>query len=342
MLNRAFTFAALAALTGLAALAGPAAAQEASGPVWSSDRPDGVAPVGVVGDRLLAPGAIEIAYRFRKVDYEGVQVGTRLVNFADVLDIYATTPFARTDRANDLQLSFGATERLTLLGTASWIERNRSVADDEFFFSTNVSGVSDVQLEALFGVWSRDAVQIHLHGGVEIPVGSIDERGDLLDVPDQVLPYEMQLGSGSISVVPGITGQVQNEFGTVGAQVKARLRVNDNDRDYRLGDEVDASMWMAYRVNPFFAFNSGLRYRSWGSIEGVDADLDPTRDPGEDAVFSGGEYVYLPLGLNVFMPEGSLQGHRLSVEFLFPVHQSTDAVRLSGDYAFTIGWRKAF
>jgi hypothetical protein len=336
MLKKTFVVAALVAL------ASPVAAQDAPDPVWSADRPDGVAPAGIVGDRLLEPGVLEINYRFRKVDFEGVQLGTLPVSFFDVLDVYRTSPFERTDRYNELQLTYGASERLSVLGTASWVERTRHMASEEFFFSTSASGLTDIAVEALYGVWSRDAVQVHLHGGVQIPVGSTDKRGDLLDVPDQVLPYEMQPGSGSFSVVPGITGQIQNEHGTVGAQVRALIRLNDNDRDYRLGDEVQAALWMAYQVNQFFAFNTGVRYRTWGTIEGVDASLDPSRDPGEDAVFSGGEQADIPIGLNIYMPEGRLQGHRLSLEFLFPVHQDFDAWRLSGDYGFTLSWRKTF
>jgi hypothetical protein len=336
MLKRTLTVAALVAL------AAPVAAQDAAQPIWSSDRPDGVAPAGIVGDRLLEPGALEFTYRFRKIGFEGVQVGTTPVDFFDVLELYSTTPFQRRDRLNDVQLTYGVSERVSLVGTASWIERTRSLANEEFFFSTSASGLSDVQVEMLYGVWDSDAIKVHLHGGVEIPVGSTDERGDLLDLQDQVLPYEMQLGSGSFSVMPGLTAQIQNEHGTVGGQVRARIRLNDNDRDYRLGDEVEGSMWMMYRVNRFFAFSTGMRFRSWGSIEGVDTSLDPSRDPGEDAVFSGGEQVDIPVGLNVYMPEGRLQGHRLGVEFLFPVHQDFDAWRLAGDWGLTLSWRKAF
>lgn len=330
------------AVAALVALASPVAAQEAPLPTWSDDRPDGVAPAGIVGDRLLPQGALEFTYRFQKVDFEGVQIGTSPVSFFDVLDLYATTPFQRTDRMNNVQLTLGVSERLSVMATASWIERTRSLANEEFFFSTSTSGVSDVQLEALYGVWDQDAIKVHLHGGVEVPVGSTEERGDLLNLQDQLLPYEMQTGSGSFSVMPGITAQVQNEHGTVGGQVRAKIRLNDNDRDYRLGDEVEGAMWMMYRANQFFAFSTGLRFRTWGSIEGVDAELDPSRDPGEDAVFTGGEQADIPLGLNIYMPEGRLQGHRLSMEFLFPVHQDFDAWRLSGDWGFTLGWRKTF
>lgn len=330
------------AIAALAVIAAPVAAQDAPPATFSTERPDGVAPAGIIGDRLLPAGSLEFHYRFHKMGFEGVQVSTVPVLFDEVLDFYATAPFQRNDQAYAFQATFGVSDRFSILGTVAWIDRTRDLVNEEFFFSTASSGLSDVQVEALFGVWERDAVKVHLHAGAEIPVGSIEERGDVLDASEQVLPYEMQLGTGSISVIPGITAQIQNESGTVGAQVKGFIRVNDNDRDYRHGDEVQGAFWADYKVNRFFSINSGARIRSWGTIQGLDAEQDPTRDPGEDPIFSGGERVDIPLGLNVWMPEGSLAGHRLSVEFIFPVHQDYDAVRLSGDKGFTIAWRKMF
>jgi hypothetical protein len=325
----------------LIALAAPVASQEAP-PTWSSDRPDGVAPAGVIGDRLLPAGAFEAQYRFRRAKFEGVQVETVPLEFVDVLDFYSTTPFQRSDKAYEVQLQYGVSDDLSLVGVVAWLDRSRDLIDDEFLVGTDVSGVSDLFVEALWGVWDRDAIRVHLHVGAEIPIGSIEERGDLIDSSDQVLAYEMQLGTGSFGVVPGITAQIQNEFATVGAQVRGRIRLNDNDRDYRLGDEVEGSAWAAYRFNRFFAVNAGARLRTWGTIQGVDSALDPTRDPGEDAVFSGGERVDVPIGMNVYLPEGKLAGHRLAFEFVFPVHQDYDAVRMTGETGFTLAWRKMF
>lgn len=330
------------AIAALAAFAVPAAAQDAPSPMFSTDRPDGVAPAGIVGDRLVEAGALEFHYRFQTMGFEGIQLSTVPLFIDEVLDFYATTPFERSDRTYGVQLTYGLSDRLSLLGTIAWLDKSRSLVNEEFFIETESSGVSDVAVEALFGVWDRNAVKVHLHGGVEIPVGAIDQRDDLLDANDQVLPYEMQLGTGSISIVPGITAQIQNGAGTVGAQVKGRIRVNDNDRDYRLGDEVEGGVWLDYRINRFFSINSGARFRSWGTIQGLDAEQDPTRDPGEDGVFSGGERVDMPLGLSIWMPEGTLAGHRLQVEYVFPVHQDYDAFRLTADKGVTIAWRKMF
>lgn len=319
--------------------AAPLAAQDH---VWTDARPDAVAPAGIEGARTLPAGAVELRYLFSNASFEGVQLGSQLVAPISVLDFYDTTPFQRRDRMHRAVLAFGATESFTLLIDARWIDRNRDVANEEFFVTTNASGLGDVTVEGLFSVFDGEATKVLLSAGAELPTGSIDERGDLLVLQDQVLPYEMQPGSGSISAVPGVSARMQNAFGTVGAQLKARLRLNDNDRDYRLGDVVEAKGWVGYRINDFFAVTSGVRATSWGSIEGAPDDVDVGRDPGEDPVFTGGKQVDIPLGLNVFMPQGALTGHRFSLEFVWPVHQDYDNFRVASDWGFSVGWQKVF
>lgn len=320
-------------------VAAPAAAQDHT---WTKNRADAVAPTGIVGDRVLEAGELEFRYSFSNTSFEGVQFGSELVAPASVLDFYDTTPFQRRDREHRAVLAYGASESLTLLVDARFVDRNRDVADEDFFITTNASGIADLTVEGLGSVFDGETVKVALSGGVEIPLGSTDATGDLLVLQDQILPYEMQPGSGSISVVPGVVAQMQNEFGSVGAQLKARLRLNDNDRDYRLGDVVEANGWVGYRLNSFFAVTSGVRASSWGSIEGLPTDVDVGRDPGEDPVFTGGKRVDIPLGLNVYLPEGSLQGHRFSLEFVWPVHQDYDNFRVANDWGFAVGWQKVF
>ena len=198
MLARRFWVACAAILA-----ASPLSAQDY---VWSGDRPDAAPPAGIVADRILEAGAVELRYIFSNTSFEGVQLGTELVAPISVLDFYDSTPFQRRDRMHRAVLSFGASESFTLLIDAAWVDRNRDIADEEFFIQTSASGLADVAVEGLFQVYEGDATRVAISGGVELPVGSTDETGDLLVLRDQVLPYEMQPGSGSISAVPGITG----------------------------------------------------------------------------------------------------------------------------------------
>lgn len=319
--------------------ASPAAAQDH---VWTGDRPDGVAPVGVLGDRVLEPGTFEIRYFFGRTKYEGLQFGTQEVAPIEALDFYATVPFQGTAMAHAASVAFGITDRIGVLASASWVDRSRDVANEEFFTTTQASGLGDAYAELQGEVYRSGGVRAHLSAGVEIPVGSIDEVGDLIDLVDQPLPYAQQPGAGTFAVVPGVTAQMQNEAGSVGGQVKATIRTGTNDRGYQLGDEIDARFWAAYRINRFFSVGSGLNVHSFGAVDGFDPALDPFRDPAEDPVFSGGQRVDIPVSLNFVAADGPLAGQRLNVELFWPVHQDYENYRLRADWGLRLGWQTAF
>lgn len=328
------------AIVALALLtAAPAVGQEYT---WTEARPDGVAPLGVLGDRVVEKGSLELRYLFARTRFDGVQFENVQVAPVSVLDFYATTPLQATTMEHRVAAAFGLTDRIGILATVAWLDRSRDVANDQFFLTTAASGLSDAYVELQGEFYRSGPFRAHLSAGAEIPVGSIDEQDDLLDLTDQVLPYRMQPGSGSLSAVPGITAQVQNERGTVGAQVKARIRVTTNDRDYQLGDEVDARVWAAVKLNRFFSVSSGVHVVDFGGIEGQDPALNVARDPAEDFAFSGGRRVDVPLGINFMAADGPLAGHRLNMEFFWPVSQNYDNFRQRADWGFRVGWQRAF
>lgn len=321
------------ALAGL--LAAPALAQEETHQ-WSQDRPDAYAPAGIIADRLIPLGSFEFEYRYSSMDYGEVRLGTDDLDFFEVLDFYEGAPFGRTDRAHTLIATFGLLPWVTLQGSVAWMDRQRDVADEDVFVSSNASGLSDIEATALIELWDKDNIRAHLIGGVEIPTGSIEKAGATLRSPSDLLPYEMQLGTGSISIVPGASAAIQNDRATVGAQVKARIRLYDNSRDYRLGDEFAGALWMNFLVNDYFAVTSGLRVLRQGSITGQDPALIPEEDPGADPFFSASTRVDFPVGLNIQMREGLLQNTVTSVEFVFPGYQNFDAPRMTGDWGFNV------
>jgi hypothetical protein len=172
--------------------------------------------------------------------------------------------------------------------------------------------------------------------------GDFPASGDLGAATDAQLPYNMQIGSGAWALVPGLTAQVMNEFGSVGGQVLGYFALADNDRGWRPGNSVHANLWAGYRFNDVVSASVGARMSASSSIQGVDPDLETLRDPGDLALSFAGERVDLPLGVNLRMTEGPLAGHRLSLESVWTVHEEFDGPALASDWGFIIGWQKEF
>jgi len=328
---------AVSALLALAAAPGTAQEKEYE---WSGDRPDAAAPAALLGGQLLQAGQVEFGYRFHKMNFGEVRLGTDIVDFYDVLAIYGGVPFGRTESAHMVTFGWGLSDWLTLEATAGWLVRDREFGNETTFVDTNASGISDIEAAALIGIFDRNGIKAHLIGGVEIPTGSIEKVGPDLTGTNRLLAYEMQLGTGSFSVVPGAAASIQNDQATVGAQVKARFRLMDNDRDYRYGDQFDGALWASYMLNDNFAVTSGARFSKWGSIEGLDVGMDPAADPGQDAFFSSGSRLDIPLGLNIRLTEGLLSGMDVAFEFLWPTYENYDAPRLEGEWGFNFSARR--
>jgi hypothetical protein len=150
----------------------------------------------------------------------------------------------------------------------------------------------------------------------------------------------MRPGGGTFAVVPGISGQVQNEFGSLGAQFKGRINIAEGPRDFTLGDRYEANGWAAYRFNDVISISAGIRWQIWGNIEGGDPALDPARDPANDPVFLSGQRADMPLGINFVIPgSGPVAGHRLFLESVYALHHDYEGPQLGLDWGINLGWK---
>ena len=152
----------------------------------------------------------------------------------------------------------------------------------------------------------------------------------------------MQGGSGSFDILAGGTFQVQNETASVGAQINSVTRFMNNGQGYRLGDRLDFSIWGAYSISDWASVSLRGFYEHWGDITGSDPRTDGSADPGANQFAQGGERLVIPFGLNIYLREGKAAGHRLSIEFYYPVHEDLNGPQLSAHSALVASWHAAF
>ncbi|HSR42239.1 MAG TPA: hypothetical protein VLL48_08710 [Longimicrobiales bacterium] len=328
----------------LAFAAGPAVAQDpmTQEHTWTADRPDGVAPGGVFADRVLGEGEFEVTALYSNMDLSGVRFGTDFLSIDETLDFFEVAPLTLTTEVLEVRLGMGLGDGLSLLARTGFASKRREQVTDETFFVLESEALTDTEVHVLWEVFGEGAVRAHFQGGVVLPTGSVEEEADLAGIRTGVLPYDMQTGVGTVGVLPGFTVQMQNEVGTVGAQVTGRVYFGENDRGWRPGNAVEANGWASYRFNDYFAATAAVRAIGWGAIEEADDALDPFRDPGELASSFGGSRVDLPIGLNLYLPDGTLAGHRLSVQWVSNVHEDLDGPWLAADHGFTIAWQATF
>lgn len=306
---------------------------------WHSSRPDGHAPIGVMGDHTHSQGEWMVSYRFMRMDMEGSRSGTDQLTDQQVLDQgFMVTPTEMPMDMHMLGAMYATSDRLTLMAMFRYLtsEMDHLTAMGGRF-TTESSGPGDTSLSALYQIWEGNGQTVHVNAGVSLPTGSINEQ-DVTPASggaDVQLPYPMQVGSGTFDLLPGITWLGQGEAWSWGAQGMANLRLGQNSIGYSLGDRFDVTGWIARRLGQRVSGSLRLHLADWADIDGADPSLNPAMVPTARTDLRAGTRADALVGLNIHLRGG----HRFAAEVGVPVLQDLDGPQLETDLTATVGWQ---
>lgn len=293
------------------------------------------------------------SYRYMRMNMDGMRDGTEAVQVAAVVSPegydFRVSPLNMPMDMHMLGVMTALSDRLTLMGMVNVVDismdhQTRMGGN----FSTNSSGLGDIAVSALIRIWDQQNQRIHLNAGLSIPTGSIDAMGVTpASAPNEtLLPYPMQVGSGTFEVLPGLTYLGQANSLSWGAQARGRIRLGENDRSYRWGQQVQLTGWLAYRLASWISL-SGRLNGSWaGDISGADPAYNNAvmmrMVPTVFGANFGGTQVFAGLGTNVYLPSGALKNLRLGAEVELPLFRNLNGPQLETDFALTIGVQYSF
>ncbi len=297
-------------------------------------------PLSLGNTHTHKKGGWMFAYRAMFMGMAGNREGTRSIGSPGILANY---PIAPTDM-NTVMHMFGGmyapTELLTLMVMFPYIERSMDhVTRTGSTFATQASGIGDLKVSALMPFWKRSHHQVH--GGLELglPTGSINRRDVTPMGPNQRLPYPMQLGSGTVDILPSLSYMGKRGHWSWGAQGSGVIRSYKNANNYRLGDEFGFSAWGGRLWFPWFGSTIHLRQRSWFDIAGSDPLLNAAMTPTADPNLRGGTRLDLLFGLDFAVVKSALKGLHIAVEGGLPLFQSLDGPQVEMDWVFVMGLR---
>lgn len=310
-------------------------------------RPDDHGPLGVMGDHTHGAGEFMFSYRYARMRMDGNRDGTKGQSLDDVFREFRVAPKDMDMEMHLFGLMYAPTDWVTLMVMLPWVELSMDhvVGMNGFRFTTKSDGIGDLKLSGLFTVFEDDVHHTHLNAGVSFPTGPLREK-DGLPTPDGLvegrLPYPMQIGSGTFDLLPGMTYTGKASWLSWGAQALGTIRLDENKNDYRLGNRVDTTLWVAHPWTKWLSTSARVAFHYWGNINGRDDRLDPTAVPTADPNRRGGNRVDLLGGVNLVLPLGPLGEHRIAAEAGFPIHQDLDGPQLETDWRFWVGWQYAF
>lgn len=313
--------------------------------------PDSHAPIGVMGDHTHKEGEWMLSYRYNRMEMKGNRDGTHRASNDQVLNSFMVTPLDMSMQMHMFNLMYGATDNLTVMAMLPYMQKSmHHINRMGRAFETESEGLGDIKLNGTYtlldtevdSTFHRSPHKLLLNLGASLPTGSITERANTPAGNNQKLPYPMQLGSGTVDPLLGLTYLNNHQDWSLGAELNTILRFGENNEGYRLGNEYTSTAWIARNVNKYASVSFRLEGNIWGNIHGQDNDLNPMMAPTARTDLRGGERIDALVGINLYQPEGKLAGNRLAAEFGMPIYQHLNGPQLETDYRFTLAWQLAF
>ena len=345
----------------------------------TATRPDSHAPLGVTGDHAHGGGKLMLSYRFMGMAMEGLLDGTDSISTEEALRHYQMVPTAMQMQMHMFGMMLAPHDSVTFMAMTSYQsnfmemqgahthgggDHDHPVGHQEM----ESAGLGDLRFSALIPLLDTSNVDLILNAGVSIPTGAIDVEGTHGGDALIVLPYPMQLGSGSFELRPAVTFARTSGFWSYGAQARAAIPLNNNSRDYRLAPTVGSTLWGARKLNDWLSISVRGSIQNWENIttsmEHTESEHDahaghdhdshtapaaPTQttymSPTMDPKLQGGTRANLVTGVNFIVPDrfvGILAGQRLAVEFQMPVYQNLEGPQMALGWTIVAGWQYAF
>lgn len=251
--------------------------------------------------------------------------------FAGVMGMYSK---------KDMDMRFNSTMQ-TLTGQAG--------------FTMKSEGVADTMLMAKYLLWADDILiptsQASLYAGLSLPTGSITERNTehpLAVRKKELLPYGMQLGTGTYDPTLGLLYQGSSSPMWWGVNGMYTARLHDNSQGYRHGNtaKVDAYVMYQPRVDTVLEFqlngkwdgklkglaNEALSGASGHATQGDAASpfVTPLWEPNN----YGGTQLFVTTGVQ-WQP---MPFNIINVQVSVPLYRRLNGVQMEADWRVSLTW----
>jgi hypothetical protein len=226
-------------------------------------------------------------------------------------------------------------------------------------FTMESEGMADTMLMTKYRLYTDDPLiprsQVSLLLGLSIPTGSIVEKNSnhpLAIRKDELLPYGMQLGTGTFDPVIGLLYQASSSPVWWGANLTYRAHFYENEQDWRPGDELRLDLYGMYQFRYDMLAFLQLNGKYWGSIRGL-LDESRTGESGRavkgDSTSNFTTPLYDPdnyggkkLGTTVGLQWQPFALHILDFSVGLPFYQDLNGPQLEEDYSVMLTWYVEF
>ena len=313
--------------------------------LWATPMPsrvDAHAPITVMGDHAHKTGEWMWSYRYMQMPMNAVYSQRDNIDQSHFFQetSYMNYPNIMNMNMHMIGVMWAPSDKVTVMAMTNYTEKEMTVIKKmgNQKTSTQANGVGDLKLTALVPLYHQKHQRVQAGVGISLPTGAIDKKS-----ANMTLGYPMQLGSGSVDLLPSITAKKQQGNWSLGLQSNAVVRLGDNAKGYRLGNTFETTAWVSKTLTKTLSSSFRLGFEAQSKIEGVHQDISGAMmNPAMDAVNSGGERLEVALGMNSKITKGFLRETRVAIEYIMPISNKTNGYQMVKDKTLVFGVQRAY
>lgn len=325
----------------------------------SMDHGSHQAPIGVMGGQVHKKGHFMLSIRQMSMSMKGNSNDGNSLTDSEIINLSNPYPMMNmpsklsvVPQEMDMDMTmiggmYGLTDRQTLMVMAMYTEKDMTLSTYSLMmqrdllgnFKTKTTGLSSISVSSLIKLRENNGYQMNAQIGVEKSIGENDETGKVLTpmnmTKEMILPYSMQVGDESSSLIAGLNITKNTENWSYGGQITFKNTINDKEWNY--GDSFTLNGWAGKNLSENIWGSMRLSYTDIDSIDGRDMRIMAPVQTANPQNYGGSSYK-LSLGLNKTFSNGDNLGLELSI----PFKQKLNGPQMEEDLTLVFGYKKGF
>ncbi|MBT5542499.1 MAG: hypothetical protein HOK34_06675 [Gammaproteobacteria bacterium] len=316
-------------------------------------------PLGIMGGQVHKKGHFMLSLRQMRMSMEGNSDNNISLSDSEIINLPNPYPMMNmpsklsvVPQKMDMNMTmigamYGISNQQTLMFMAMYQEKdmdlltyssmmNRSLLGG---FKSKNQGLSNVSISTLLKIKDKDGFKLNAQIGLEKSIGENEDYGEVLTPMNMkkeiILPYSMQIGDQSTSLLMALTFTKDIEDWSYGSQLKIKNTINK--KDWNHGNSFNFDGWINKGISQSMAVSFRLSYSQINSLEGRDIRvMAPVQTANPENY--GGEIYSASLGFNKSLKQGNILGFELTI----PFKQKLNGPQMENDRTITLGYKKSF
>jgi hypothetical protein len=315
-------------------------------------------PIGIMGGEVHMKGHFMMSIKQMRMSMEGNSNDDISLSDSEIINL--PNPYTMMNMPSKLSVvpqememnmtmiggMYGVSDRQTLMFMGMYIEKDMNLLTYSPMmsrtllgsFSSKTQGLSSVSISSLLKIKENDGFKMHAQIGIEKSVGENDDYGEVLTPMNMkkeiMLPYSMQIGDQSTSLLLALTLLKNNEDWSYGNQLK--IKNNINKKDWNYGDSFTINGWISKALSESLSTSFRLSYSDQDPIKGRDTKIMAPVQTANPENY-GGTIYEASLGLNKILKQGNILG----LEITIPFKQKLNGPQMERDTTISLSFKKS-